>query len=481
MVAPRETLEEELKLRADRGFRLPSLPGEALAPRIFTSTYYDTATHRLARAGVTLRRRVESGRGLWQLKFPRGAARLELELPGGPAGPPPAMRDLLTAYLRGAPVAPVAKLRTRREGVRVHERDGAVADVTVDSVSVLDGRRTVRSFRELEVELLSGNRKALGRIGRQLREAGATASDMRPKLFQALDLEAPDQVEIPGPDAPPSEHLRARLAIQYRAIVAHDPGTRLGTDPEELHQMRVATRRLRAFLRAARPLLDLEWAEGLRAELAWLGGVLGPVRDLDVLVERLKEDAGGLDRHEQRALRRLFALLEAERDEDRRMLLDALRSERYLQLLARLEAAGHSPRLSGEEVPLREIAAAEFGRLRKTVRGLPADPSDADLHSARIRGKRARYSAELAEATVGKRATRFIEEAKAFQDVLGEHQDAVVAEERLRHGLRRIGGKAFAFTAGRLIEREEARRMAARRAFPAAWKRLERRGRAAWT
>ena len=78
------------------------------------------------------------------------------------------------------------------------------------------------------------------------------------------------------------------LETQYRAIVEHDAGTRLGRDPEELHKMRVATRRLRAFLRTGRPLLDADWAEALRLELRWLGGVLGPVRDLDVLIGHLR-------------------------------------------------------------------------------------------------------------------------------------------------------------------------------------------------
>jgi CHAD domain-containing protein len=480
MPAPKETLEQELKLGADRSFRLPSLPGVALPPRVFTSTYYDTAGYRLAAAGVTLRRRVEQGKGLWQLKLPRGVDRLELELPGGPAGPPPAMRDLLMPYLRGAPLEAVAKLRTRRGGIQAQELDGAVADVTLDVVSVLDGRRTARTFQELEVELVSGDGKALSRIGKVLRAAGATEGDTRPKLFQALELERPAPPRPPGPRAASSEHLKAMIAAQYHAIVTHDPGTRLGTDAEELHQMRVATRRLRAFLRAARPLVELEWAKELRSELAWLGAILGAVRDLDVLMERFREDAAGLDSAEQRALRPFFRLLEAERSEHRDSLLEALRSERYIQLLARLEAATESPRLTGEETPLRSIAAAEFKRLRKAVKGLPADPSDEELHAVRIKGKRARYAAELAEGSVGGRATRFIQEAKTFQDVLGEHQDAVVAEQRLRAGVRRIGGRTFAFTAGRLIEREEQRRAAARAAFPPAWGRLEKHGREAW-
>ncbi len=92
-MAIRETLEREVKLRADGEFKLPELGGEAIEPRVFVSTYHDTADHRLARRGVTLRHRVEHGKGLWQLKLPQANARLELEAAGGPASPPDDMLD----------------------------------------------------------------------------------------------------------------------------------------------------------------------------------------------------------------------------------------------------------------------------------------------------------------------------------------------------------------------------------------------------
>ncbi len=474
------TLERELKLSAERGFRLPALPGEPLEPRVFTSTYYDTLDYGLAEAGVTLRRRVERGRGVWQLKLPRGIARLELEAPGGPSGPPEQMLELLTAYLRGRALEPIAKLRTQRTGVRVANGGGPVADVTLDLVAVVSGRRIERSFREVEAELLDGGERALERIEKALRDAGARDGDGRPKVFQALGLTPRPAPAEPDVAAPAAQHVQAMLERQYAAILAHDPGTRLGTDPEELHQMRVATRRLRAFLRAARPLLDVEWAESLRAELAWLGGALGPVRDLDVLIEHLHEDAAALETREQRALRRMFDMLESERETARRTMLEALRSPRYLELLDRLDAAVEAPRIVASGVTARDVAASEFGRLRKAVRRLPDPPSDEDLHALRIRGKRARYAAELAERPVGRPAERFIRAAKVFQDVLGEHQDAVVAESRIRDSLTRFGGQALAFAAGRLVERERQRRLRSRAAFPEAWARLEKRGRAAW-
>ena len=114
----RQTLEREIKLTPGDGFVLPELGGERLPTRVFISTYHDTKDLQLARHSVTLRHRVEDGAGLWQLKLPRGEARLELELAGTPARVPAEMLLLLPAYLRGRELVPIARLRTRREGMR---------------------------------------------------------------------------------------------------------------------------------------------------------------------------------------------------------------------------------------------------------------------------------------------------------------------------------------------------------------------------
>jgi CHAD domain-containing protein len=476
---PRTTRERELKLSIPADFFLPELAGEPLEPRTFTSTYFDTADRALARAGLTLRRRVENRKGLWQLKLPGKGERLELESPGGPAAPPADLADLLVGVLRGRDLERAAVLRTRRSGIRAEVDGRAAADVTVDRFAVLDGRRVRESFVELEVEALDGGAGALPGLGRTLEDAGATQGDGRAKGFRAMGF-FPLDLAPPPRGAPALDHVRVALARQVADILAHDPGTRFGEDLEELHQLRVATRRLRAILRAARDLLDPAWSEPLRAELSWLGSMLGPVRDLDVLIERLREEIEGLEPAERRAAARFLSLLDEDRDAVREAMLEAMSSTRYFQLLDRLEAAAAAPRAREADVSLEEIAAAEFRKLRKAVKALPPDPPDDELHAVRIRGKRARYAAELAEGAVGRPARRFVQDAKRFQDVVGEHQDAVVAEERIRELLGRTGSPQAHLAGGRLIERERLRRRETRAAFSSAWDALEKSGKKAW-
>src|SRR2546423_11197296 len=120
------------------------------------------------------------------------------------------------------------------------------------------------------------------------------------------------------------EDTQTMLSTHLREILRRDSGTRLGADPKELHQMRVATRRARAVLRAGRPLLDPRWSATLRAELGWLGNSLGEVRDLDVLLCHMREEAYTFADEEISAVRRVVQTLEAERKESRDALLQVL-------------------------------------------------------------------------------------------------------------------------------------------------------------
>jgi CHAD domain-containing protein len=461
-------LEREVKLAPPPDLDLSELDGESAAARDFDSTYYDTESHDLLRHRVTFRRRVEGDSAAWQLKLPGADGRHELEFEDGELPPDEALR-LVFALTRRAPVAPVARLRTHRTTVRINRGDVHVADVVLDAVTVLDGERVGAAFDELEVELMEGEEDDLRRLEGVLRNAGAVDAEGPSKLARVLGAET-GQVR-PAPAGSPAEVLVAALRSQLKQLLAHDPGTRTGLDPEDLHQFRVATRRLLAFLRAARSLVEEQWADDLRAELAWLGGLLGAVRDGDVLIERLRAEAGELDDPDREALEELFDALGAEREAARVELLAGLESDRYLELLGRLES--EVPVLAGADDTLAAIWERAYRRARKAVNGLDAVPTDEALHAARIRVKRARYAAELAEPELGKRGAGFVDAAKEFQDVVGAHQDAVVGEAVLRRLAPELPGAAFAM--GRLVERERARRAAARAAWRDSWRRLERR------
>jgi CHAD domain-containing protein len=383
----------------------------------YTASYHDTADRRLTRANIVLRRRMENGVGIWEAEI----AGHVVSAPGGPVEVPTEVARALSAPLRGADVVEIARLRT------------------ADGVSVLEGSHVVRRFDDEQSAL------------------HATLHEPR----------------RPGKRAPALEHVREYLAAQVREIEKNDPVVRLDRDVEALHDLRVAVRRTRAVLRTARKLFDPEWLDGLRAELRWLGGELGAARDLDVLLEYLRVERDAMGSEAAPVVRRL----ERERKSERRRVVAALKSERYLALLDELRVAVDHPPVRKVDVRLDRRAAREFQKLRRDVGRLGPHPSDQALHRVRIRAKRARYAAELAEPMVGNAANKVVKAAKRFQDVVGEHQDAIVAEQRIRAYAESADA---AFGAGRLVERQRTRRARARAAVPAEWKRLERRGRKAW-
>jgi CHAD domain-containing protein len=330
-------------------------------------------------------------------------------------------------------------------------------------VDVLDDGRAAGSFAEIEVELVGGDEDDLDRLARALRRAGAHRSSGQPKLMRVLDVDADD---VPPPrKATVTEHLRFLLGRQLRELERFDPGVRLGADPEDLHRFRVATRRSRALIRASRDLLGDRLAP-LAEELRWLGGALGPVRDLDVLIDHLRAQVATLD-DERAGGDEIVAAFEEQRAAARDTMLDALSSDRYAALLDRFAAdlAELAPR--DAQGGVREIARRELKRLRKAHRALGEEPTDDELHALRIRAKRARYAAELATPVEGKRFARIVDALKELQDVIGVHQDAVVAEAKVR-------AVAETVAAGRLVERERARRAAARAGVPDAWRRVRR-------
>jgi CHAD domain-containing protein len=458
-------MRRTLTFEADRGFALPELEGDVLEGRFFEVTYFDTPARRLASAAITLRRHVENGRSRWFLELREGEDRLEAD--GGPVPPDELTRPLAT-LIGVSELVPVASLRTRRQGRVVRDNGHAVARLLADDVSFLDPHQD--GFGQVRIELVEGGRRDLAALRKRVQKAGA-----RKKAGSVeASLGLVDQAGEPeaGISADARQTVAAALRRQQRALLRHDPGTRLGF-PEDVHQLRVAARRSRAYLRAARRLFQPEWTSAVQADLRWLGQEVGAVRDLDVLIERLELERAAFDEADARAASPLLKRLRGERSRARERLVGALDSERYAELLDALDHESPNWMPSTREPDLRALAAKEVDRL--AVDEVDEEASDEELHALRIRAKRVRYAAELI-APASRRARRVVKRAKRLQDVLGEHQDAAVAERRLRVLIRPRDAAATALVAGRLVERQRERRRAARRDFPQALRKLERAG-----
>ena len=496
-----------MKLGAGPAFHLPDLNGVVEGTVVTTpetvrleTVYFDTPDLRLARWGVSLRHRAGEG---WTLKLsssakPEHGARApkevlerdELVFQGSSKKPPEGAIAVVRAYVRKADLVPVARLSTLRRRVRLVDAAGArLAEVVDDEVSVRDGRRVAARFREIEVEVLGGGDAGgaiIAALVSRLRSAGAGAPDPTPKHIRALGPRAMEPPEIsPQPlpeEASAKEVICSVLAESVSALLRHDPLVRTSGDPEEVHQARVATRKLRSHLRTFGPLLDAEWTDMLRTELGWIAMSLGSVRDREVLLDRLRARSNSLPASDARSAASLLHLLEVDIAALRKTLHADMSSTRYVDLLERLVEGALAPVTLADadqtaKVALPALATNPWRRLRSAVRQLPDNPTDPELHRIRILAKRARYAAEAVAPVVGSAAESFARAAAKLQTVLGEHQDSVTAQAWLR-GARARGRRAF--VAGELIALEHIAANEARAAWPTVWESLDRKQLRGW-
>jgi CHAD domain-containing protein len=512
-------LEEERKYDVDPRFTVPDVTGclpeggqvVARPPAYLRATYYDTADHRLARSGASLRYR-RGDTVPWTVKLPTEVpgTRHEISRPGSPGTIPGELVALVTGYTRGAHLEPAAVLRTSR---RVYElRDAAgelLAELDDDTVSVLEGRAVRYKFREIEVERHQGGRKLLNRVGERLTAEGARTGVFQPKHVRALAALAADSVfgetvvdesrtlAPPEPVAPaPSLSRKASagdvvtqaLRADIARIFSHDPLVRLRQPLPDgdtaVHQMRVGCRRLRSDLRTFRPLLDAEWGNALRVEVGWLAAALGIARDAEVLRARLRKTAAAdpLSPLDDASVVRIDAELTARHEDALTTLSGVLRGDRYRSLLNRLVAAAEAPKLvpgkstrAAREL-LPRLVSRPWYRLAYGTDGITGagclDPlaPDVEWHEVRVRAKRARYATDAVADLLGGAAADLARALGAVQDLLGDHQDAAIAAETwLAIAHDDPDDHALAVTAGRLVERERAAVRRARELFGAAW------------
>src|SRR5215218_5536324 len=448
----------------------PSAAGVDIVPgwaRELSDVYYDTEDWRLYRAAYALRVRNTDGQSaeatMKALAPAEGGLRRRREI-SEPIegietlkGIPGPVGERVRRLAGTADLRPLFEVRTRRRtyalrtqtpssGEIVEDASGnirrqksaqdaiVVAEIALDESDIFanGGARTNLSRVEVEVGSDAQIHDGVGDFVEVLREA----LDLRPtrtsKFRTGLSVAGLSPAVAPdlGPteiDATLScgEVAFAILRRHFAAMLAHEPGVRLGEDPEELHDMRVATRRLRAALKLYKKVLPRR-AENYERDLRFFANALGEVRDLDMLLEKL---AG-------KALEEIVAALEERRVEARRRMLEVLDSNRYERFVASFTGTlrrGRSPVPTG---PILEVAPdlvrRRYKKVRKVVETLTEDSPPEDFHDLRKKGKRLRYALEPLQGIYGKPAEKMVDLLKDVQDDLGDNQDLVVAAQSLK-------------------------------------------------
>ncbi len=469
--------------------RLTDLPGVISVdePQLLRlrATYFDTADLRLAQHGITLRRRTGGDDAGWHLKLPVDSdTRAEIREPAGRASTsvPASLLAKVLAYSRAAPLLPVAQINTARRRQRLLDDDGgAIAELAADSVTArtldaLGEPASVLRWREIEVELANGDRGLLNSVDELLTADGFVRSTAGSKLAHLLGGRLPH-----GSPATPSQRGKGGLTAgdvllsyaraQVEALMTHDAKAR--TDEHDaVHQMRVATRRLRSVLRQFGSLVERDAAQSMDVELRWLAGVLGEVRDIEVLRQQILDEIDGLlaELVIGPVRERVTFQLDSEYDSARARLLDAMASERYFALFDRLDAFVGSPPFTEEATrpasdvvpdPLRRSwrrvtrrASEALDQRRGVATGGQPEGEGAgtgiavDLHNTRKAMKRVRYVLEAVRPAVSSRVRRVGRRLTQIQDVLGAYQDSVVTREviqRLSGDARSAGEDTFTY------------------------------------
>ena len=457
------------------------------------AVYYDTDDLRLDAASVTLRRRTGGSDAGWHLKFPVAAGvRDEIRAPLSDRLPR-SLAALLRSRVRGAQLVPVVRLLSSRDVRHLLAEDGSLlAELSIDTVRAegLRAGSSTAAWTEIEVELADGvhDQSILDRVETQLRKAGIRPAASPSKVARALHETAPPNSPKPAPHTvAPAEgtagaHVLAFLRTQRDALVALDPAVRREL-PDSVHQMRVATRRLRSAFKTYAAVVDRTASDPLGDELKWLAAELGVDRDQEVLAQRLKARIDALPRTlllgPVRGRLRIWTV--SRRTGSRRTTIAVLDSKRYLRLLDALDALlAAPPLLPDADRPVCGVLVKAVlkdydrlaGRVRTALDLVPGHDRDLALHEARKAAKRARYAAEAAAAALGRPAEKFAKRMKAVQNVLGDHQDSVVA----RDSLRTLAAQAHAagesaFTWGLLYGQEEAAAAEDERELPVVWAR----------
>ena len=477
--------------------------------RDLTDTYFDTADWRLHRAGYALRVRRKSGAGggyeatmksledgdegirrRREISEPVRGDGLDalLQMPG-PVG------ERLRALAGAVSPTPIFAVKTNRVAYTLSLHGAGVGEVVLDNTEIpLEDGAEPAVLRRVEVEIEPEAQGSLETFVEELREAcrlsTARASKYEAAIF-ACGLTPPGALDLGPTDVDDSLTIgQAAFAVmreQFVTLRTHEPGARIGEDPEELHDMRVASRRLRAAIKVFGEALPAR-LRGMEAEIKWLATVLGEVRDLDVQLEQLEAWISSADPQDREPLEELRGVFEERREKARRAMFRALDSGRYTRLVRSLELLlrrGPSPRSKAAGRPVLAVAPdlvrKRYHKVRKAGDRITQESTEDAYHDLRKKGKRLRYALEFLSGVYGKPVRELIPPLKAMQDVLGDHQDAEVAVGHLRElsdarvGRRRLSARTV-FVMGGIAHRYALEAAESRTQFPKVYAKMEGKG-----
>ncbi|MGD0984540.1 MAG: CHAD domain-containing protein [Acidimicrobiales bacterium] len=452
-------VERWLALRTGPNAVDASVPGLGIVPaahKRLVDVYVDTEDWRMGRAGYVLRVRRRAGRLETTLKDLSTATkglrrRLEVTQPLPASGLSGLDRTGEVGWrvdaLAGARMLnQVLEVRTRRRPFDLAVHGEKVGELALDDTVIAIGheRRRLRLTRvEVEVQpaWVDAMQPFVERLRRECGLQPATLSKFEAGLMAAgISIPGPPDLGpiAVSPDSTLGELAYRVLRREAAAMLAHVPGTRLGEDIESLHQMRVATRRMRAGIEMFAGVLPVR-AVRLRAELGWLAALLGEVRDLDIQLGRFDDWTEEMPGDHREALDELADLLAGHRLQARRALLEGLDSRRYERLVSGLVAMlaqGPSVRSAACRAPAVTTMPTLIGERHRAARKAASRAKRTglatDYHRLRIRCKRLRYSLEFASGLYDGELKGFVRQMTRLQDALGSMQDASVASARLQ-------------------------------------------------
>lgn len=448
-----ESVESWLLSRATQfGFTVEPAPAQNLS-----DTYFDTKEWHFFHAGYKFRLR-QNGPSCQatfkKLREDRSPLQIRREISQNiPHSDPQSLRTakgLVADWVRvlGAhrPITPLFKMVTNRKCFRLLHGGEAVAEVCLDQCRVFaDDFQNPVLLRFVELEGGKVKRPEFRAFVRTMQEACALARIPESKFATGLHishLHPPPESELPDLQSvtaatPVADFIQLVLKRYFVEFLQLEPGARLGEDREALHQMRVATRRMRAALRLFQdflPVSVLRYRESWR----WITNVLGPVRDLDVKLEQLDAWRAEAPDDEQGAFAEIAPIVFRQRALARKRMLRSLDGNRYARLTQRFaqileqgpakSCARHS--LLGDVLP--NLVEPLHRKVLKAGKRIKHTPDLENYHRLRIAAKKLRYALEFSSPLSRNHAKNLRKRLVKLQDVLGQFNDAHVAIQNVR-------------------------------------------------